>query len=498
MVPIYTVEKAGFQHLLNTLDPRYKLPGRKHFGEVVLPRLYNTTRSKVTKRLEDVQFFSATTDLWSSRTMQPYLSLTVHFITDDWCLENACLQTSFFPSDHMGEEIAQGLRDGLESWNLSEDRLVCMTTDSGTNMTKALRLNEWPNLQCFGHKLHNAIMNAVKDPRIDRATGICKKVVSSFSHSWKRRRELAAVQAELGLPVHQLITESLTRWGSRQAMIERVLEQERAIARVLGSDKKCRHLVPTWQDVEILESVNKAIKPLQDFTDALSGESYVTVSFIKPTLSMFRSSLLKPEDEDTELTKKIKENILHYMTEKYSDPDKDELLDIASLMDPRFRTTYINPTRVEYIKERAVTELLSLMPTEPGTAVPVRQEEEEVAAAEPGPVLKKRRSLSSFFPKKTPAPSSLSKADRIRTELATYLLISEISEDADPLQWWKKHEENFPRLCKLARKYLSIPATSAPSERLFSVGGGVVTCHRASLKPDAVDRLVFLAKNLQM
>ena len=156
-IPIYTVEKAGFQHLLNTLDPRYKLPGRKHFGEVVLPRLYNTTRSKVTKKLEDVQFFSATTDLWSNRTMQPYLSLTVHFITDDWCLENACLQMSFFPSDHTGEEITQGLRDGLESWNLSEDRLVCMTTDSGTNMIKALRLNEWPNLQCFGHKLHNAI-----------------------------------------------------------------------------------------------------------------------------------------------------------------------------------------------------------------------------------------------------------------------------------------------------------------------------------------------------
>ncbi|KAK0155081.1 Zinc finger BED domain-containing protein 1 [Merluccius polli] len=354
-----------------------------------------------------------------------------------------------------------------------------MTTDSGTNMIKALRLNEWPNLQCFGHKLHNAIVNAVKDPRIDRATVICKKVVSSFSYSWKRRRELAAVQAELGLPVHQLITESPTRWGSRQLMIERVLEQERAIARVLGSEKKSRYLVPTWQDVEVLESVNKAIKPLQDFTDALSGENYVTVSIIKPTLSMFRSSLLKPEDEDTELTKQIKEKILHYMTEKYSDPDKDEGSQV--------------PDNIH----RPCQELLSLLPTEPDTAVRVRQEENEVAAAEPGPALKKRRSLSSFFPKKTPA-SSLSEVDRIRAELATYLLISEISEDADPLQWWKKQEENFPRLSKLARKYLSIPATSAPSERLFSVGGGVVTCHRASLKPDAVDRLVFLAKNLQM
>jgi len=27
--------------------------------------------------------------------------------------------------------------------------------------------------------------NAMKDPRIDRAMGVCKKVVSSFSYSWK-------------------------------------------------------------------------------------------------------------------------------------------------------------------------------------------------------------------------------------------------------------------------------------------------------------------------
>lgn len=146
----------------------------------------------------------------------------------------------------------------------------------------------------------------MKDPRIERAIGVCKKVVGAFSFSWKKRRDLAEVQTELGLPTHQLITETPTRWGSRQKMIQRVLEQEKAIAHVLGSDKKSRHLVPTWQDIDVLESVNKAIKPVQDFTDALSAEDYVSVSCIKPVLHVFRSSLLQPEEEDTELTKKIK------------------------------------------------------------------------------------------------------------------------------------------------------------------------------------------------
>jgi len=127
----------------------------------------------------------------------------------------------------------------------------------------------------------------VKDPRVDRAVGVRKKTVSAFSYSWKKRKEMAEIQAERGLPTHKLITVSLTTCGSRQKMIERFLEQEMAIIHVLGADKKSRHLVPTWKDLQGLESKNQAVKPLQDFTDALSGESYVSVSCIKPVLHLF-------------------------------------------------------------------------------------------------------------------------------------------------------------------------------------------------------------------
>ena len=90
---------------------------------------------------------------------------------------------------------------------------------------------------------------------MDRAVGVCKKVVSAFSYSWKKKSALSKAQQRLNLPPHQLITESLTRWGSRQKMVARVLEQQKAIIDVLSADKKNRHLIPTWQDVEVLESV---------------------------------------------------------------------------------------------------------------------------------------------------------------------------------------------------------------------------------------------------
>jgi hypothetical protein len=160
---------------------------------------------------------------------------------------------------------------------------------------------------------------SVKLPQVERAVGVCKKVVSAFSNSWKRRRELAKAQAELGLPAHQLFTVTPTRWGSLQQMIERVIEQEKALSQVLRADKKTRHLVLTWQDLDVLVSMNKALSPLMEFTDALSGELYTSVSYLKPVLHLFNNQIPKPQDDDTHLTTTIKEGILNYLNEKYDD-----------------------------------------------------------------------------------------------------------------------------------------------------------------------------------
>ncbi len=39
------------------------------------------------------------------------MSMTIHFITDDFEMKNRCLQTAFFPEDHTGEDLAQELKD---------------------------------------------------------------------------------------------------------------------------------------------------------------------------------------------------------------------------------------------------------------------------------------------------------------------------------------------------------------------------------------------------
>lgn len=75
----------------------------------------------------------------------------------------------------------------------------------------------------------------------------------------KKQRDMAVVQAELGLPAHLLISESPTQCDSRQQMVERILQQEKVTAQVLWSDKKTRHLTPIWQDIDVsIMPVNNA------------------------------------------------------------------------------------------------------------------------------------------------------------------------------------------------------------------------------------------------
>lgn len=78
---------------------------------------------------------------------------------------------------------------------------------------------------------------------------------------------MAAFQEEKNLPKHKLKGESVTCWGSTLSMMDRILEQQEAVGVVLASDRKVSHLILTWQDVDVMESVLAVLHPLQQLTD---------------------------------------------------------------------------------------------------------------------------------------------------------------------------------------------------------------------------------------
>ena len=91
---------------------------------------------------------------------------------------------------------------------------------------------------------------------------------------------------------------------------------------------------------------------------------------------------------------------------------------------------------------------------------------------------------------------SKSPLERATDEINRYKELPQINVAKNPLKWWKDNSIYFPLLSNLVKSRLCIPATSVPSERIFSTAGDIVTAQRATLSSDMVDKLIFLKKTV--
>ncbi|KAG5898983.1 hypothetical protein JTB14_004702 [Gonioctena quinquepunctata] len=99
-----------------------------------------------------------------------------------------------------------------------------------------------------------------------------------------------------------------------------------------------------------------------------------------------------------------------------------------------------------------------------------------------------------LFPYET---RSVARLDVIITK-RQYLERPKSNTDVDPLLFWKVAGEDLKPMEQVARKFFCIPATSAESERVFSLTGQLIENRRSRLKQKNVDRMVFLNKNFKI
>jgi hypothetical protein len=84
---------------------------------------------------------------------------------------------------------------------------------------------------------------------------------------------------------------------------------------------------------------------------------------------------------------------------------------------------------------------------------------------------------------------------RASDEVTEYLREDKIPFDQNPFEWWASKKSKYPILTKMARIYLATPATSTPSERLFSDAGNLLSAKRTRMDPELFKHIMFLKRN---
>lgn len=235
-------------------------------------------------------------------------------------------------------------------------------------------------------------------------------------------------------------------------MVHRVLEQEKAIRTVLVADRKVSHLLLTWQDVDVLTAINDVLSPLADFTDIMSGESYVTGSALLPIMDLLCNTVLQETSDATPLCNDLRQAIVTDLQSRNTNPEVIQLLQVCSFMDPRFITKYI--TDEERVKKTVYDDGIEIY----NTVYPeLNSPSQPTEPAAPTPTTKKRRTLGSLLKQHEcddVSVSPISPEQKIQSEVSKYIDEPRLDVEDDPLKWWKIHSELYPMLTGVARKYL--------------------------------------------
>ncbi|KAJ8889389.1 hypothetical protein PR048_008888 [Dryococelus australis] len=84
MLPFRIIESEGFNDLISFLEPRYKIPDQTTFSRTVIAELYQRVQSRVKEGFVGVEHVSLTSDLWSTHACDDFISLTAHFVDNNF------------------------------------------------------------------------------------------------------------------------------------------------------------------------------------------------------------------------------------------------------------------------------------------------------------------------------------------------------------------------------------------------------------------------------
>ena len=282
-----------------------------------------------------------TTDGWTSRACQSYITITAHFINQNWNLRNFVLQTRLLEQSHTGVNIGAVLREALAEWNLNFPYPVPLVTDNASNMSRAAETaGLTPHIGCFAHTLNLAAQKGMKVPSAARLLGRVRRIVGFFHRSTTANAVLKSKQDLLKLPKLKLIQDVATRWNSSYEMLERYLQQQPAVTAALMSPEIRKNFkdIATLNedDVSHAEEIVNIMKPLKTMTTVLCTEKEPTISLIFPMQSQIVQTF-KESVTDSTVAKDIEAVIMKDIGSRYQDHDLKEFLCLASLLDPRFR-----------------------------------------------------------------------------------------------------------------------------------------------------------------
>jgi len=552
MLPFSTVQKKSFRAMIKSHNPS-ATPMSNRKVKAILLALEEAMRNKCVEMMAG-EHVSITLDHWTSKANQNYLGITAHFIDKDWNARSVPLGVFLHEGGSNAEELE---KEFLKTWSdiFKQDNRVNIfstTTDTTGNMNSfGMRMEKLGihHLYCTDHVMDlsaKLVIRSKKNHRLEEAVGeeLVESIDKARAHvkhlnkSPKGLAKLKSLQTERKIPLG-VIVDIITRWWSTLSMMDRML----ALRPVINQMRAGNFLVDvpkmTSSDWESIKQITEVLKPFKSAMKVLEGNKYVTGSLVASIVLALKKQLkiMASEAQPDTNSQRFAALLFKDLEERWVRSDGvvfdghvhrgamnrqvgiHPAFIIATFLDPRYKNlgsldddtkkavhchvlnlmkeveqksrSVVHPTLEQCLTDAALDNMSddSEEDEEDNGLFSMIMEQEQAASQE-----------------SAVAPGAENVDDKCEAELKKFLSTVPMDRGkkdtttkkfvhSDPLDWWKIHETKFPNLGVLARKFLAIQASSAPSERIFSQASLLISDKRTRLDPKIAGKALFVKQN---
>lgn len=188
---------------------------------------------------------------------------------------------------HTSNNLKDWLLNILDEWRIKRENIVAVISDNGANIKKAI-INLFgadKHLPCFAHTLNLVPSKIIETDEL--ISPLIKKVKTIVTYFKKSVFALDQLRIHSQLKLIQSIE---TRWNSTYDMLLRFVELTDAISLIL---LKCTTSPPilTATELQTIKEFIHLLKPFEEATKIIYGESYVTASKIIPVINILKRKL---------------------------------------------------------------------------------------------------------------------------------------------------------------------------------------------------------------
>lgn len=339
-------------------------------------------------------------------------------------------------------------------------------------MVAAFRMKN--HIYCIDHLLHNTLQKSINDvPAVSELSNSCSKLVKYF--------KVTGQNANLDTTLKSF---SPTRWNTIYYLFVSVQNNWSEIIQILQQKNELHRT----NNIN-LNSITALITLLEHFEETfkkLEGEKYVTIHLVYIYIYRLKKKC-NADIEDLQIVKDLKIKIIEYI---------DSLV-LKNLTIYHKIALFLYPPLNKLIqfseeeKCKVKEECKRMMRNYFQEQSELENQSEEAAGIS--------SHINEFYSDFLPQSETFSGIDSVSNELVVYESLNiSIHEDFNILQWWHLHKNEFPLLYKVSCKILATPASSAPSERVFSVARNLISEKRCSIASNGgtVNNIMFLHSNI--